>query len=109
MIYVEAKGTITAQDYEQNLIPVIEEKLKTHDHLNILFVAGDDFKTFTPGAIWDDAKFGLMHLTDFQRIAIVTDVDWLEAGAKFFGPLVPGRLHVFDLDELDEAKDWVVH
>jgi len=107
VVGVEAHGVITAQDYDKQLIPHIQEKLKTHDHINLLFVAGDAFRTYSAGAVWDDTRFGMMHLADFEKIAIVSDVDWIRMGAKIFGPLMLGKLHVFAMSELDEAKRWV--
>ena len=107
VIGIEAVGVITAQDYDEILKPLVAERLARHDHLNLLFVAGANFRACTAGAVWDDARFGLIHLTDFQKIAIVTDVDWLRMGAKFFAPLTPGQTHVFDLAAFDNARAWV--
>ena len=100
-------GTITAKDYEEILLPVIRVRLAEHDRLKLLCQLGEDFDGFTAGAIWDDAKFGLLHLGDFSRIAIVSDIDWVRHSAKLFGPLLRGRVHVFNNSEFEDARQWV--
>ena len=107
VVAIEAKGIVTAQDYEEMLVPLIAEKLKVHDHLNILLLADEDFQSCSAGAVWDDTKFGLMHLADFGKIALVSDTGWLRHGAKLFAPFMRGNLHVFSLAELDDAKEWI--
>ncbi len=44
----------------------------------------------------------------WARIAVVTDVDWVENAIKAFGWLMKGKIKVFDDDDLDEAKLWLV-
>ena len=50
---------------------------------------------------------GLTHLTQFDRIAVVTDVDWIRNSVKVFGFGMPGEVHVFAIDDLLEAREWV--
>ncbi len=107
VIAVTAKGTITAQDYQEMLVPLVNSKLGSHDKLKLLFVFGPDFDGYSAGAVWDDARFGLSHFTSFSKVAIVTDVEWLRISAKVFGPLMPGEVMVFPVDQLDDAKDWI--
>jgi hypothetical protein len=43
----------------------------------------------------------------WERIAVVTDADWIENCIKAFGWMMPGEVKVFDDDEVDEAKRWL--
>lgn len=103
----ELVGTLTSRDYEEILDPVVKDKLERHDKLKVLVVAGDGFDGATAGALWDDARLGLRHLTGFSKIALVSDVKWLRQASKLFGPMMPGQLHVFDLAQRDEAITWI--
>ena len=38
----------------------------------------------------------------------MTDADWLENSIKALGWMMPGEIKVFDDDEADEAKAWLV-
>jgi len=77
-----AKGNVTAEDYETVLIPAVEEKLKKHEKVRLLYHLGEEFERFEAGAMWDDAKVGLGHITDWEKIAIVTDVNWIQQAGK---------------------------
>jgi hypothetical protein len=103
---VEATGKVTDEDYEQVLIPAIRERRAADGKLRIVFVFGDDFDGWTFGAMWDDAKVGLDDPRAWEKVAIVSDKDWLRHTVKAFGWMIPGAVRVFGLDELDAAGAW---
>lgn len=103
-----AKGTITADDYESIIMPAVEAQLERQAKIRFLFVLGDEFEGFEAAAIWDDAKLGLKHLTDWERIAVVTDVDWIRAALLVLCFTMADHIHVFANAELDAAKAWIV-
>jgi len=107
VLAIEARGEITARDYRETLVPLVEKKLKDHPKLKILYYAGPDFKGYSGGAMWDDAKLGLMHFTDFAKIALVTDVGWVRGGTRLFASLFPAQIHLYSNKELDDAKTWI--
>jgi hypothetical protein len=45
-------------------------------------------------------------LTDWKRIALVTDIDWMIRMAAMFGWMTPGELKRFPLAERDAAIAW---
>ena len=107
-----AKGKVTSEDYETILIPAVEKKLKSHEKVCLLYNLGDEFEGFAAGAMWDDAKVGLAHITKWDKIAIVTDVNWIEKAGKIFGfaietMSVTGDVKVFHNAELDQANEWI--
>lgn len=107
VIGLDFKGLITSQDYTKSLVPLVKEKLKEYDKIKLICVLGDYFDGYSAGAMWDDLRFGLGHLTTCSRLALVTDEDWLRQGAKFFGLLMHTDVMVFRNSELDEAKTWI--
>lgn len=36
------------------------------------------FSGIDAGAAWEDTKIGVEHLTRWERIAVVTDFDWMK-------------------------------
>ena len=104
---LRATGQVTAEDYKTVLVPAIEEQLTRHKKVRLLYVFGNDFKGYSGGAAWEDAKVGMKHLTSFERVAVVTDVDWIENMIKAFGFAVPGEVRVFDDDDLEAARQWI--
>lgn len=107
VVALKAVGIITAQDYRDTLIPLIEEKLKEHKRLKFLIVLGEEYATYAADAAWDDMRFGISHWGDFSRIALVTDIGWMASATKLFAPLMGAQVAVFPMAELDEAKSWV--
>lgn len=108
VIGLDARGLISASDYRKTLEPLVEEKLKQHDKLKMLLVAGPYFDGYSASALLDDAKFGLSHITTFSKLAVVTDENWLHHSVKLFGAFMPTEVMVFPTNKLDEAKTWIV-
>lgn len=108
VVAVSGVGEVSSDDYVSTLDPAIDAALEKYDKIRLLYVLGDDFDRYSGGAMWQDTKVGLSHWTSFEKIAVVTDEDWIENGVKAFGWMIPGEVKTFDDDDLDEAKAWIV-
>ena len=104
---VKAIGKITAKDYEDILIPRLDDLLKNSENGRFLYYLGNDFEGFEAGAMWDDMKYGKAHMDKFERIAVVTDSKWMEWSSDFFSKFIPGEMKAFHTDQLDEAWKWL--
>ncbi len=102
-----AAGQVTGEDYENVIIPLVDEKIDQYKKIRLLYHLGPDFKKFTTTALWDDAKIGFHHLRGFERVAVVSDVTWILTMAKGIGLTMPMEVRTFANDELDEAKTWI--
>ena len=105
VIGLAAQDRVTAEDYRDVVTPVLTAALKGGG-VRLLYVLAEH-TTFTPGATFADAKLGLGHLKGWEKIAVVSDADWLENSIKAFGWMMPGEVKVFDNDEVDDAKRWL--
>jgi hypothetical protein len=105
VVGLRARGEVTSEDYRDVLVPLLEEAL-AKGGARLLYVM-DEGTTFKAGALFADAKFGLGHLKGWERLAVVSDADWLENAIKAFGWMMPGEVKVFDDDDLDDAKRWL--
>ena len=105
------RGRLTKADYETVLIPAIEDKLKRHKKLRAYTEIAPDFAAgIEPGAFWEETKFGFSHLFDWERSALVTDVEWMKHAAKlyaFLGFLIPGGIRAFPTAEAAKAREWI--
>ncbi|MEM7435747.1 MAG: STAS/SEC14 domain-containing protein [Myxococcota bacterium] len=104
---LKATGHVTAEDYQQVLVPALETKLRKLKKVRLLYVAANDFEGYSGGAAWEDAKVGMKHLGAFERAAIVTDVDWIANMVRAFGFAIPGEVRVFESDDLQDAREWI--
>ncbi|HUZ90538.1 MAG TPA: STAS/SEC14 domain-containing protein [Methylocella sp.] len=108
VVAVACKGRVTSLDYETVLVPAVESALKQHDKLRLYYQIDSDFSGIDPGAMWEDFKVGMEHLLRWERIAVVTDVDWIEHTVRAFGFLMPGKVKTFPVNESAKAREWIV-
>ncbi len=102
-----ATGRVSGEDYTRVLVPAVEDRLTRHSRIRLLYELGPEFSRFTATAFWDDAKLGMHHLHDFERIAMVTDVDWIRRMVEVLSPLVDGEVRLFSYAERDQAHEWI--
>ena len=107
ILFVTAIGTVTGEDYETILVPVLESMFSADGKVRMLYKLGEDFTGYTAAAMWDDAKVGMKHLTDFEKIAVVSDVDWIRGAVRVFGFAIPCPVKVFSDDESSDAHNWI--
>lgn len=48
----------------------------------------------------------LQDTSSWERLAVVTDKDWMRHAIAAAGWLMPGEIRVFEPGQLDEAKAW---
>jgi hypothetical protein len=102
-----AKGRETRRDYDQVLIPKVVEALGRHEKIRCYYELGSEFSGMDSGAIWEDVRVGFAHLSHWERVAVVTDVDWIRFAISMFRFLVPGEVRVFGADEASAARHWI--
>ena len=58
--------------------------------------------------MWEDFKVGMEHFTRWERMAVVTDVDWIKHTMQFFSFMMPGEMRIFPaLQKLRRARAWI--
>jgi hypothetical protein len=107
VLAIAASDNITGDDYKSVIIPAIEAKVKAHGRIRLLYHLGPDFTGFDAAAMWEDATTGLKHFTDFEKIAFVSDVDWINHMVSAFGFMIPCPVKVFSSRRLSEASNWI--
>ena len=101
-------GHLTKADYETVIVPYIEDKLIRHKKLRAYTEIAPDFAGVDPGFGWEDAKFTFSHFFDWERGALVTDVEWMSRATKFGALLMPGQWRTFPTAEAPKARQWIV-
>ena len=105
-IAVRASGKLSHEDY-QKFIPELEKQVEEFGKVTLLFEF-DNFTGWDLEAAKDDFKFGMKHLADFERIAMVGDKaweHWMSFIAKPF--LISGKVRYFNRENLQDAWDWL--
>lgn len=102
------KDHVTKEDYEHVLTPTVTQTLADYQKVRLYFQIDPNFSGVEPRALWEDFKLGMEYLFRWDRIAVVTDVEWIRHTFKAFSCVIPCAAKVFRLDEVSTAKDWVV-
>ena len=107
VVAARATGQVSETDYRRVLVPAVEAARNDYGTVRFLYHTAPGFKRFTTTALWEDARVGLHHLDGFERVAIVTDVDWIRRLAAGLQVAAPTELRVFADAELTTALDWI--
>jgi hypothetical protein len=107
IIGVAASGQVTGADYERVLIPAVEAALKKHPKLRLIYELGNDLTGFAPGAMWDDMKLGMAHLSAWEKVAVVTDIGWIANATNLFRFVMPCPVKVFAMKDRAAAEAWI--
>jgi hypothetical protein len=90
-------GKINRDEYFEILDPV-REKLERGEKVSFLVETAPDFQGLD--------LVGLKHRSAWDRLAVVTDKDWIRHGVAAFAWVIPGEIRVFEPGELEKAKAW---
>ncbi len=99
-------GRVTRADYATVLLPAVLSALQAHQKVRLYYETGADF-ALDAGAMWADFKIGVEHFTRWDRIAVVTDIDWIKKAVRFFACLVPATTKLFSPPEAAQARAWI--
>lgn len=103
LVTVNVFGEFTVADYRE-FEDLVNYKIKFEGPVNLLF----DLRQMTSLTIdmaWEEVKFTRAHASDFDRIAVLTDSQWVKWSAWLTQAFVRADLRLFE-DEI-EAREWV--
>lgn len=106
IIAVRASGKLSHEDYQQ-FLPELEKQITATEKVSILFEL-DNFHGWDLKAASDDFNFGMQHMDDFDRIAIVGDKAWEHWMVAMMKPFMPANsVQYFDRESLQQAWNWL--
>ncbi len=108
IVGLKAVGTLTAQDYQQVVEPLLEEIRRDGKNVRLLYQFAPEFVGFTPGGVWEDAKIGLRAMRLLDGCAVLTDLPWIRKSVSLVSYLMPCPVRVFENRYLDQALAWLV-
>jgi len=99
-------GHLTTADYKKILADV-EDRYTRHKKLRCYTEVANDFNGLDPGALWEDAKLCFAHMFDWDRFAVVTDVEWISRTTKFMAIFMPLEGRVYPMADAAKAREWI--
>ena len=107
LLAVKATDKLTAEDYEKIFIPKLHELIGKYGKIRVLFYLPDSFKGWELGAMWDDAKFGMRHRNDFEKIALAGGPNWVKWATEIAAHILKCDVKTFKTEELQESLSWI--
>ena len=102
-VSVAVYGRFTMDDYRE-FEELVNYKVRFEGPVDLLF----DFANmadYTLDVAWEELRFSRTHANDFERIAVVTDSQWVAWSAWLSQIFVNAEMKVFG--DSDEAKNWL--
>jgi hypothetical protein len=100
----EVAGELKAEDYRDVVLPALERAAASGEVRFVVVIP--EFHGMSGGAVWQDLKVGIEHWRAWKRIALVTDIGWMEHMTSLFGWMTPGEVRHFPLAQRDDAIAW---
>jgi SpoIIAA-like len=108
VVAVVGEGQVTRKDYDDVLVPAVTTALRRHEKIRLYYEITPQFSGIEAGAVWEDFCVGMEHLVRWERVAVVTDVEWLRHTINAFRFLLPGKIRLFAGSEAAGARAWIV-
>jgi hypothetical protein len=102
----EAIGEVEDDDWEHTVEPVLRHEIADGHELRLLYLLGPDADV-EGDAMKADTGFRARHATSFERVAVVSDEDWMRPALRALSVLLPGKARGFHVRDLAEAKAWL--
>ena len=103
----EAIGEVDDDDFEKTVEPVLRRIIADGRKVRLLYLLGVRFREYEGDALKEEMKFAIRHPSAYERVAVVSDEEWLRPALRLLSVLVPGQLRGFRVAELAAAKSWV--
>jgi hypothetical protein len=104
----EAIGEVEDDDWEKAVEPLLRKEIAAGHGVRLLYLIGTSAREVEGDAMKADAGFRMRHATSYERVAVVSDEDWMRPALRALSFLLPGKARGFHVRELDEAKTWLV-
>jgi hypothetical protein len=105
ILTAHASGKLRNEDYER-FVPAVDRLIEESGPIRILFDM-EDFQDGKLRAAWEDLEFGLKHLHDVERLAMVGENAWERWMASFCQPFTKAEVRFYERSEADAARSWI--
>ena len=104
----EAIGEVEDDDWERAVEPVLRREIADGRPVRLLYLLGPEARDVEGDAMSADASFRARHATSFERVAVVSDEDWMRPALSALSFLLPGKAKGFPVHEIAAAKAWLI-
>ena len=103
----EAVGEVEDDDWEDAVEPVLRQEIADGRKVRLLYVLGPRTREVEGDAVKADTGFRARHASSFDRVAVVSDEDWMRPALRALSFMLPGKAKGFPVRDLADAKAWL--
>jgi SpoIIAA-like len=103
----EAIGEVEDDDWERAVEPLLRREIADGRKVRLLYLLGPEAREVEGDAVTADTGFRARHATSFERVAVVSDEDWIRPALRALSFLFPGKARGFSVRDLPAAKEWL--
>lgn len=103
----EAIGEVEDDDWEEMVEPVLRHEMADGQKIRLLYLLGAKARDVEGDAVTADSGFRARHATSFERVAVVSDEDWMRPAVRALSALLPGKAKAFRVHDFAAAKAWL--
>ncbi len=103
----EAIGEVEDDDWERSVEPVLRREIASGRKVRLLYLLGPEARGVEGDAMKADSGFRARHATAFDRVAVVSDEDWMRPALRVLSFLMPGKARGFPVRDVAAAKTWL--
>jgi hypothetical protein len=103
----EAIGEVEDDDWEEAVEPVLRREVADGHKVRLLYLLGAQAREVERDAMTADTEFRARHAMSFDRVAVVSDEDWMRPAVRALSYLLPGKAKAFRVADLPAAKAWL--
>src|SRR3954453_17057434 len=103
----EAVGEVEDDDWEKEVEPILRDEIARGGKGRLLSLLGPRTGEVERDPMPADVGFRARHASSFERVAVVSDEDWVRPALGALSFLMPGKARGFRVHELADAKVWL--
>ena len=103
----EAVGEVEDDDWERAVEPVRRQEIAEGHKVRLLYLLGPDAREVEGDAMTADTGFRARHASSFERVAVVSDEDWMRPALRALSFMLPGKAKGFRVRDRADAKAWL--
>ena len=86
---------------------MLRHEIAEDRNLRLLYLLGPVSEEVEGEAVSAGASFRARHAASFDRVAVVSDENWVRPALRALSFLMPGKAKGFPVHDLDAAKEWL--
>lgn len=107
ILIVKIRGEFTQDDFDQALIPKLQQVIDDYGKVNLLLEFDDDFTGSELMTLWREVQLSYKYLKSINKIAIIGNDNVIKWIFRLLHPLSLVFIERFKHGQLEKAQAWL--